>query len=345
MKKYYIKFGISQNNNAGSKAIKDIMALLDSIGYNAVMALPTKSNKLLKLFDIPILILTLFFRVRKNGILLYFVPSNFHRIQLLFILKHIIKFKLICFINDIEFLRMNKSKIEASKEIKSISYADVVLAPNINAIHILQETYDITNTLIPVEVWDYLSSYRNEDPEENIEDVFYKKTVAFAGNLRKAPFIEKLSLVNLKFKIWGGGKKKGTIQNITFMGEESPNNIIKAVSECSWGMVWDGDSIDTCSGLLGTYLRFNNSHKCGLYLSAGIPVIVWRESGMASFVNNYKVGICVSSLQEAAEKINLMDKPTYIIYKRNIQAVSELIRNGDFFLAALDKAEKINIRS
>ena len=31
MSKYYIKFGISANPNAGSKAMKDIMALLDSI--------------------------------------------------------------------------------------------------------------------------------------------------------------------------------------------------------------------------------------------------------------------------------------------------------------------------
>ena len=36
MSKYYIKFGISANPNAGSKAMKDIMALLDSKGYKAV---------------------------------------------------------------------------------------------------------------------------------------------------------------------------------------------------------------------------------------------------------------------------------------------------------------------
>ena len=48
MSKYYIKFGISANPNAGSKAMKDIMALLDSKGYKAVLALPTRTNKIIK---------------------------------------------------------------------------------------------------------------------------------------------------------------------------------------------------------------------------------------------------------------------------------------------------------
>ena len=52
MSKYYIKFGISANPNAGSKAMKDIMALLDSKGYKAVLALPTRTNKIIKLIDI-----------------------------------------------------------------------------------------------------------------------------------------------------------------------------------------------------------------------------------------------------------------------------------------------------
>ena len=47
MSKYYIKFGISANPNAGSKAMKDIMALLDSKGYKAVLALPRGQIKLL----------------------------------------------------------------------------------------------------------------------------------------------------------------------------------------------------------------------------------------------------------------------------------------------------------
>lgn len=344
MSNYYIKFGISRNNNAGSKAMRDIMSLLDAKGYKAVLSLPTSANKIFKLIDIPILLLTSLFKVRRKGIIIYFIPSNFQRIRFLNFLKQIIGFKLICFINDIESMRMHKNKEYTTIEIKSISYADIVLVPNENSIYILQNEFGIANHLIPVGVWDYLSNYKHESSESDIVNSFHKQIIVFAGNLNKAPFLEKLPSVNLKFKIWGSGKKMANKGNIDFMGEESPNELIKYIAGCSWGLVWDGDSIYTCNGLLGTYLRFNNSHKCGLYLSAGIPVIVWQESGMASFVNNHKVGICVSSLQAAAELINHMDKESYSSYRKNAQSIAKEIKNGKFFLNALDKAEKLKIK-
>lgn len=323
--------------------MKDIMSLLDSKGYKATLSLPTKANKVFKLIDIPILLLTLLFKVRKKGIVLYFIPSNFQRIRLLSFFKRIIGFKLICFINDIESLRMKKAKEYAIEEIESISFADIVLVPNENSVHILQNKYDIRSHLVPVGVWDYLTTYVHDDSMSAMESTFHKKYIAFAGNLQKAPFIKYLFSVYLNFKIWGNGKEKSHINNIDFMGEETPDELIKYIAECSWGLVWDGDSIDTCNGLLGTYLRFNNSHKCGLYLSAGIPVIVWQESGMASFVKKNQIGICVSSLHVAAELINHMDKEIYFMYRKNAQSIGQRVRKGSFFLNALEEAEQIKV--
>ena len=57
--KYYIKFGISNRKNAGSKAMRDVMHLLDEQGYHAMPALPVTVNKGVKLLiDIPLMILT-----------------------------------------------------------------------------------------------------------------------------------------------------------------------------------------------------------------------------------------------------------------------------------------------
>jgi len=139
----------------------------------------------------------------------------------------------------------------------------------------------------------------------------------------------------------GSNTEEKKDRNIEFMGKKAPDELIENISQCTWGLVWDGISINTCCGLLGTYLRFNNSHKCGLYLAARVPVIVWEESGMASFVNKYKVGICVSSLHDAADIINCMDQKVYNIYKKNAQSIGQLISEGKFFLEALEKAEKI----
>ena len=34
--------------------------------------------------------------------------------------------------------------------------------------------------------------------------------------------------------------------------------------------MWDGPSPDTCAGVYGAYLRYNNPHKTSLYLAAGL---------------------------------------------------------------------------
>lgn len=344
MNKYYIKFGISNNFNAGSKAMKDIMYLLESKGYNPVLSLPTRINKIFKIVDIPILLLTLIFRVRKRGIVLYFVPSNFQRIKILKLFKKLIGFKLICFINDVESMRMEKSKNYILNEMISISYADIILAPNDNSIKILKDKYGFNNIMLSIGVWDYLNEQTDSISNTSYEITYEEKSVAFAGNLNKAPFVNDLYSINLKFKIWGNEGDKIHNRNLDFMGSKSPDKLIEEITECAWGLVWDGNSLETCKGLLGTYLRFNNSHKCGLYLAAGIPIIVWKESGMASFTDKYKIGISVSSLQEASNVIRDMDKDTYTLYRKNARLIGVKISKGEFFLKALEKAETLKIK-
>ena len=57
----------------------------------------------------------------------------------------------------------------------------------------------------------------------------------------------------------------------------------------NFGLVWDGTSLDGCNGRYGEYLKFNNPHKTSLYLSCGIPVIIWKEAALADFVEEHKV--------------------------------------------------------
>lgn len=337
MGKYYIKFGISEKPNAGSKAMRDIMDLLNSQGYKAVLSLPTDANKVLKIIDIPLLIFTILFRIRRSGTLIYFVPSNAKRIYLLHFMQRMLGFKLICFINDIEFMRMERSKEKAKEEINAIAAANIILAPNYNSINILQNEYNITNRYIPIGVWDYLSPTPINNQHNN-------NKVVFAGNLGKSPFIMQLSLIDLPFSIFGKKDKVNQeMPNIIFHGERKPNELVLEICHSAWGLVWDGNSIDTCTGLLGNYLRFNNSHKCGLYLAAGIPLIVWKESGMAHFVNENKVGICVESLYEAESIIKGMNDEDYNKYRDNARRIGENICHGHYFLEALKKAESISL--
>lgn len=54
--------------------------------------------------------------------------------------------------------------------------------------------------------------------------------------------------------------------------EELPGALVQ-----SFGLVWDGNSMDTCTGNYGSYLRINDPHKVSLYLSSGLPIIVGQK--------------------------------------------------------------------
>lgn len=328
--RYYIRFGLSSKADASSKAMRDIMSLLDADGYRPVRSLPLTAPKWLKVLDIPILVFTLLFLVGKKGTIMYIIPSNHSRIALIKRLQSIGRYRTLCFINDVESLRMPKSQSYARAEMESIRCADIVLAPNRNSIAILQSRYACTNRMIPVGVWDYLHD------GITYADAQCNGPVAFAGNLRKAPFVQQLGSLDLSFEIWGDSSQVGrSMDNVRFMGQSMPDELPQLVKGCAWGLVWDGESISSGEGMLGEYLRFNNSHKCGLYLAAGIPVIVWSNSGMASFVRENGVGICVDSLMQAQEIIRGMDEDSYALMRANAGKVSAKVIKGYYFLEAL----------
>lgn len=69
------------------------------------------------------------------------------------------------------------------------------------------------------------------------------------------------------------------------------------------GLVWDGESVDSCTGQYGEYLKINSPFKFSLYLAANRPVVVWSKSALASYVKEYKLGICVDSLKDIEKTI------------------------------------------
>lgn len=340
--KYYIKFGISNRKNAGSKAMRDIMHLLDEQGYRPMPALPVSTHKIIKLIvDIPLLVLVVLLLVRTKGSIIYTIPSNSLRIKILYALRKVLGFRFICFINDIEQFRMPTSVKYAKEEMDSIAKADYILAPNQQSIQILRNQYHIDKPMTAVGVWDYLSDYHpNTLNQEECQELQSKDVIAYAGNLKKSPFIYQLGNVPLPFYLWGDGVEKSLPDNVHHQGAVMPDELPVLLEKCSWGLVWDGPFIETCDGQLGTYLRFNNAHKCGLYLAAGLPLIVWKESGMASFVESHHVGICIKSITELPERLKSIPAEEYCSIRRCVHEESKRISQGFYFLQALHQVER-----
>ena len=105
----------------------------------------------------------------------------------------------------------------------------------------------------------------------------------------------------------------------------------------SWGLVWDGDSIDDLTGEAGNYQKINSPHKASLYLVAGLPIIVSSKAALASIVENERIGITVKSLHELADRISRMTDKDYQTMLNNVHEYGSKLASGRNILSALDQ--------
>ena len=120
-----------------------------------------------------------------------------------------------------------------------------------------------------------------------------------AGNLaqEKAGYLYALP-AEPAYNLYGVGfDESRALENETYFGSFLPDELPAAL-EGGFGLVWDGDSAETCSGVFGEYLRYNNSHKASLYLASGFPLVVWKQSTLSHFVLEKGCGIAVESLHD-----------------------------------------------
>ena len=118
----------------------------------------------------------------------------------------------------------------------------------------------------------------------------------------------------------------------------TPANEFIRSADGDFGLVWDGDSLDTCQGDFGEYLRYNSPHKVSFYLRAGLPIIIWREAAVAPIIEEEGVGITIGSISELEQKLQQLTTEDRIRMKKNVVRVSERLANGEYFTEALQQA-------
>ncbi len=241
------------------------------------------------------------------------------------------KVKLIFLIHDLESLR--GGNIE--RERLFLDEADVVIAHNPKMISYLKNMGYSHKKLISLGIFDYLLNKRGESTAQ----VVNWKTVAIAGNLKKekAGYVYLLNKLvgDVKFMLYGpnyeGAKKD---KNVEYKGQYPPEELPEKL-ECGFGLVWDGMSLEECTGPMGQYLQYNNPHKTSLYLASGIPVIVWEKAAMAELISQKGVGIVVNSLDEISSKVGEMKQEEYLKLKENAEVLGKQLRVGAMLKAAI----------
>lgn len=333
--KYQITEFRMQDYNAGHKAPLDVATIAVNSGYKALSIVrgtirngkeQTESEwiKACKEIDNDSIVLVQFPIVDISG--------GVNRLSNLKKEKNI---KIICVVHDIEILRRNAREdyIEQYNMLKT--FADIWIVHNNSMKKFLISKGFPANRIVSLGIFDYLIEKSVEVKEDD--------GIIIAGNLdiSKSEYIYKLKQLNgVRFNLFGANYSDNSkYDNVNYFGAYLPDELIKNL-QGRYGLVWDGNSLDTCNGLTGEYLKINNPHKLSLYLAVGLPVVIWDEAAEAEFVLKENVGFTVKSLYDLPEKLEAVSDNDYQIMKKNAEMVGKRLRNGEYMTMALKKAEE-----
>lgn len=340
--------------NAGSKARADVDAILISDGFKPLLAnleLDTSQNAFRKItlqfsryFEWTRCIKT----VSPGDSVVIQYPVRNHTVffaRFLFKLRKR-RVKTIGIIHDLESLRQaidqnipRVSKVRFSlEEVSALKYFDIIIVHNEHMKRSIHSLFGVSmDKMIDLGIFDYLY-----DPQSEHISAVEKGPVIIAGSLdrNKAGYVYNLP-ADVRFDLYGANLDESFKfnSNVVYKGKVKPD-ILPSVLKGSFGLVWDGPSTNCCEGVFGEYLKVNNPHKTSLYLAAGLPVIVWKESALADFVQENVCGIVINSVANLSENIRRVTASEYETIVQNVKSVGEKIRNGEY----LKNAVRVAIR-
>ena len=347
--KYYLKEEFLHDNNvknAGNKARNDVEEIVKREGYQALVlsvdnwyemstlkAQLHKSKAIGQTLD----------QLQQGDELLIQFPMLHHSFFTTYHVKKAQKkgVKVNFIIHDLEALRYvnvenfplkHKIRIQI-QESGLLGAADGIIAHNPIMKSVLVDKGIAVDKIVSLGIFDYLIPNFQEKT-----GLTKNQPIIVAGNLaqEKAGYLYTLPKAP-DYNLYGVGfDESRALENETYFGSFLPDELPAAL-EGGFGLVWDGDSVETCSGVFGEYLRYNNSHKASLYLASGFPLVVWEESALSTFVLDNHCGIAVGSLSELAEKIKTLSDEEYQQLVSCSQKIGKNIRAGYYLKTALKK--------
>ena len=345
--KYFLKEEFLKDSgarNAGNKARNDVEEIVKREGYQPLLltvddwyqmgTLKAQQHKAKALAQA-------FSQLKSGDQLLIQFPMLHHSFFTTRLVRKIQRrgVKVYFIIHDLEALRYAnldtvplKHKIRVHlQESSLLKIADGVIAHNPIMKSVLVEKGIPEHKLVSLEIFDYLiPNYQEKD------GLSKDQPIIVAGNLaqEKAGYLYQLP-ARPAYNLYGVGfDESRALANETYFGSFLPDELPAAL-EGGFGLVWDGDSAETCSGVFGEYLRYNNSHKASLYLASGFPLVVWKQSALSHFVLEKDCGIAVESLHDLKETIDNLSDADYQDLVDNAKRVGQEIRDGHYLKTAL----------
>lgn len=340
-------------NHAGSKARDDVNYILSNNGFTLKSLNYSYGGGIFKL-------LNMFFNetrdlkkilksFKKGDMVLVQHPLICYSTYLGKFIRKISKkngYTTILLIHDLDELRFDKflgrfKKGKISKMIRNeIAYLDsfdYIISHNYAMTDFIKAQGISESKIIDLNLFDYIA----DNVENDLDEAVVNNKVVVAGNLEssKAGYIYKLN--NLKtskynYELYGVNYTGNNDDFCHYNGSFKPEELLKYINS-GFGLIWDGNSLDRCTGILGRYTKYNNPHKLSLYVACGIPVIVWKEAAIAKFVTDNDIGYVVDSLSEIENIISSINDEVYKELRSNVTKIQQKVLAGGFLISAIEE--------
>lgn len=290
-----------KRKTGGGKARLDVSYFLKKKGYKSLKYYNSQ-NVYLKILFLIINFILFPFLIEKGSVLFVQYPHNIGQRNILKFYKNIKNIKTIFLVHDLESIR---SKRDKKIEALDLKFSDYIISLNAVLTSYIQNELNIKNKkIVNLDLWDYYvseesSSIVDIDLTEDAEK--YKCNILIAGNLdkNKVGYLNQLGEISdVRFYLMGDNldKEIKLKENIKYLGAFNSDTRVNYFGGDILGLVWDGESIETCSGNYGKYLKKNLPHKTSFYLSNMIPVVIWNDAALSRYLKEVHIGLGIDSL-------------------------------------------------
>ena len=353
---YCVVTGTTAEQHAGQKARQDIQTLADGMGlrrlvfHGAQTAGKGLTGKLELILAGGWNWLKLLMTVKRNSLVLFQYPHRPVKSARLGkaalpLIRRLKGIRFAALVHDLDSLRNLHGE--------GAVYSDRVFLPLFDHIichnpamkrHLLAQGVR-EEQLTVLEIFDYLldplpeqKSPEGESPEGESPEGF---SLCVAGNLSPEQSGYLYQLIDdperdYPLHLYGPGftGESDAQKQVTYHGVFPPDELPRHL-EGAYGLVWGGDSAETCTGSFGDYLQYNNPHKLSLYLASGMPVVLWDKAATAPFVREHRLGMTVSGLKGLKADPQAVDRGMLAVIRQQLatgwyftQAMEKLRRKG-----------------
>jgi len=233
--------------------------------------------------------------------------------------------KTAAFVHDLNSLRNLKDASARWSDQELLPRFDVVIAPSARMADYIAGQGVKEDRLIRLTLHDLLT-------DEPMPERELAASVCVVGNLtrKRSQYLHDLPRTKLQWHLYGDGwKGKAKRTDITYHGGKTE------MLEGAFGLLWGGTSCHTITGATGAYMMLSSPRTMSLYLTKGMPVIVWKWSAVAAFVRENHLGLVIDSLADIPSAIGALTAEEYAVMAASARAIGERLRRGDMTCAAL----------